>query len=133
MIQTDINQYLKVQKLLASISILHRFIPLSSRLFLYKMSNLVLPCVRPDYFLKGIPSSPSFPPFFLLSIETLIFGLLVKRVELDKHAWKQIGRRRGESPNLYVKVEYGKEKARTKTTRNTLSPVFPDKQIIVTR
>ena len=97
------------------------------------MSNLVLPCVRPDYFLKGIPSSPSFPPFFLLSIETLIFGLLVKRVELDKHAWKQIGRRRGESPNLFVEVEYGKEKARTETTRNTLSPVFPDKQIIVTR
>ena len=111
---------------------LHYFIPLPSRLFLYKMSNLVLPCVRPDYFLKGISSSPSFPPFSPLSIETLIFGLLVKCVELDKHAWKQIGRRRGESPNLYVEVEYGKEKARTETTRNTLSPVFPDKQIIAT-
>ena len=96
------------------------------------MSNLVLPCVRPDYFLKGIFSSPLFslsPPALG---RTMIFGLIVKCVELNECAWKKIGRRRGDSPNLLVEMEYGKEKARTETVKNTLSPVFPDKQIIVT-
>ena len=97
------------------------------------MSDLVLPHVRPDYFIKGIfssPSSSSFPPPSLG--RSLIFGLIVKCVELNECAWKKIGRRRGDSPNLFVEMEYGKEKARTETIKNTLLPVFPDKQVIVT-
>ena len=97
------------------------------------MSDLVLPHVRPDYFIKGIFSSPSSPSFLPPSLSrSLIFGLIVKCVELNECAWKKIGRRRGDSPNLFVEMEYGKEKARTETIKNTLSPVFPDKQIIVT-
>ena len=133
MIQTDRNQYSKVQKLPSSTSFPHSLIPHSPRPLLYKMSDLVLPHVRPDYFIKGIfssPSSSSFPPPSLG--RSLIFGLIVKCVELNECAWKRIGRRWGDSPNLFVEMEYGNEKARTETIKNTLSPVFPDKQIIVT-
>ena len=97
------------------------------------MSDLVLPRIRPDYFIKGIFSSPPSPSSPLPSLgRSLIFGLIVKCVELNECAWKKIGRRWGDFPNLFVEMEYGKEKARTETIKNTLSPVFPDKQIIVT-
>ena len=96
------------------------------------MSDLALPHVRPDYFLKGILSSPLFSLSLPSLGRSLIFGLIVKCVELNECAWKKIGRRRGDSPNLFVEMEYGKEKARTETIKNTLLPVFPDKQVIVT-
>ena len=97
------------------------------------MSDLVLPRIRPDYFIKGIFSSPPSPSSPLPSLgRSLIFGLIVKCVELNKHAWKQVRRGRSDSPNLFVEMEYGKETARTATIKDTLSPAFPDKQIIVT-
>ena len=73
------------------------------------------------------------PPPSLLSLPLANhFGLIVKCVELNKHAWKQVRRGRRDSPNLFVEMEYGKEKARTATIKDTLSPVFPDKQLIAT-
>ena len=97
------------------------------------MSDLVLPRIRPDYFIKGIFSSPPSPSSPLPSLgRSLIFGLVVKCVELNECAWKKIGRRWGNFPNLFVEMEYGKEKARTETVKDTLSPVFPDKHVIVT-
>ena len=72
------------------------------------------------------------PSLLLLLVDRWFFGLIVKCVELNECAWKKIGRRWGDSPNLFVEMEYGKEKVRTETIKNTLSPVFPDKQIIVT-
>ena len=78
------------------------------------------------------PLLPLLPSLPLLLVDRWFFGLIVKCVELNECAWKKIGRRRGDSPNLFVEMEYGKEKARTETIRNTLSPVFPAKQIIVT-
>ena len=96
------------------------------------MSDLALPHVRPDYFLKGIFSSPLFSLSLPSLGRSLIFGLIVKCVELNKHAWKQVRRGRSDSPNLFVEMEYGKETARTATIKDTLSPVFPDKQLIAT-
>ena len=59
-IQTDGNQYSKVQTTaIHQLSSLQN--PTSSRLLFYKMSDLVLPRIRPDYFIKGIFSSPSSP------------------------------------------------------------------------
>ena len=55
----------------------------------------------------------------------------MKRVELNKRAWKEVRRGWSDSPSLYVKIEYGREKVQTKVVGRTFSPDFPIKQIIV--
>ena len=55
----------------------------------------------------------------------------MKRVELNKRAWKEVRRGWSDSPSLYVKIEYGREKVQTKIVGRTFSPDFPIKQIIV--
>ena len=132
-IQTDRNQYSKVQKLLPSTSF-PQYLILPPLAF-YFTKCLTLYFLMSDQttlskvFSPLLPLLPSLP---LLLVDRWFFGLIVKCVELNECAWKKIGRRWGDSPNLFVEMEYGKEKARTETVKDTLSPVFPDKQVIVT-
>ena len=132
--RADSSQYLKWQILLSSTSFPHYHIPLLSPFPLQNIwprnSSCQARLLSQRYlllsFISILPSTLSF------SNQSLIFDLIVKCVELNECAWKKIGCRWGDSPNLFVEMEYGNEKARTETIKNTLSPVFPDKQIIVT-
>ena len=131
-IQTDgINT--RKYKLLPSTSFPHYLI--QPPLVFYFIKCLTSYFLMSDQTTLSKVSSPLLHllPFLLpLSVDHWFFGLIVKCVELNECAWKKIGRRWGDFPNLFVEMEYGKEKARTETIKNTLSAVFPDKQIIVT-
>ena len=136
MIQTDgINT--RKYKLLPSTSFPHYLI--QPPLVFYFTKCLTLYFLVSDQTTLSKVSSPllllslSFSSFSFFFRPIIDFSLIVKRVELNEYAWKQIRHGWSDSPNLYVEIEYGKEKVRTETVENTPSPVFPDKQIIVTR
>ena len=87
------------------------------------MSGRARSRIRPDYYLNGMS--------LILFQASNNQYVLVKSVEIHENSWREIRRGWSGNPNLYVKMEYRKEKVWTKTVKGTLSPQFPDNQIVI--